>query len=127
MKTIRCLPRMFSGLRLLAILLGGCPISSTAVAQQLNAIGVTLLRSVVTNADGTGIRIAQPEAKGAGIPPDFEVNPANNSVQKPVSLFLYLGTNGTANVFPNSVGTESGHADSVASYFYGLPGGVATN
>ena len=100
---------------------------STAQAQQLNAIGVTLLRSVITNADGTGIRIAQPEAKGTNIPPDFEVNPANGSVQKPVSIFMYLGTNGTANVFPNSVGTESGHADSVASYFYGLPGGVATN
>ncbi|MGA9779388.1 MAG: S8 family serine peptidase [Verrucomicrobiia bacterium] len=123
MKTTRCL-RL---LRFLAILLGGCQIGSTAQAQQLNAIGVTLLRSVVTNADGTGIRVAQPEAQGTNIPPDFEVNPANSSVQQPVSLFLYINTNGTANFFPNSLGTESGHADTVASYFYGLPGGVATN
>ena len=123
MKTTRCLRR----LRFLAILLGGCQIGWTAQAQQLNAIGVTLLRSVVANADGTGVRVAQPEAEGTNIPPDFEVNPADGSVQQPVSLFLYINTNGTANVFPNSLGTESVHADTVAAYFYGLPGGVASN
>ncbi len=114
-------------IRVLLFLLGGLPLGLTVHAQDLNGIGVTLLRSIVTNADGTGIRVAQPEAQGTNIPPDFEVNPANNSVQQPVSLFLYINTNGTANFFPNSLGTESGHADTVASYFYGLPGGVATN
>jgi hypothetical protein len=98
----------------------------TACAQQLDTIGVTLLRAVVTNVNGTGVRVAQPEAQGTNIPPDFEVNPANGSVQQPVSLFTYINTN-TANTFPNSLGTESGHADSVAGLFYGLPGGVATN
>lgn len=113
---------MFSGLRFLAMLWAGCQTGLTAQAQQLDAIGVTLLRAVVTNADGTGMRVAQPEAGY----PSFEVNPANSSVQQPASPFTYLGTNGTANVFPNSLGTESGHADDVAGNFYGLPGGVAT-
>ena len=96
-------------------------------AQDLNEIGVTLLRSVATNTDGTGIRVAQPEAPGTNIPPDFEVNPAYSFVQKPAGLFTYFETNGTASFFPNSLGTESGHADTVASNFYGFPGGVATN
>ena len=119
MKTTRCL-RLF---RLLMVLLGGCPTGLAAYGQQLNAIGVALLRSVVTNADGSGIPVAQPEAGY----PSFEVNPANSSVQQPTTLFTYLGSNGTASVFPNSLGTESGHADAVAANFYGLPGGVATN
>ena len=99
----------------------------TARAQQLDTIGVTLLRAVVTNnVDGTGIRVAQPEAWTTNPPPDFEVNPANGAVQKPASLFSYIDTN-TVTGFPNILGTESSHADTVASYFYGLPGGVATN
>jgi hypothetical protein len=44
-----------------------------------------------------------------------------------VSLFTYFSSSGTANNFPNVVGGESGHADNVAEYFYGIPGGVATN
>ncbi|HUA68921.1 MAG TPA: S8 family serine peptidase [Candidatus Saccharimonadales bacterium] len=123
MKTTRCL-RLF---RLLAIFLGGSSIGLTACGQQLNAIGVTLLRSVVTNADGTGVRVAQPEAQGTNIPPDFEVNPGNASVQQPTSLFTYINTNGSVSSFPNSLGTESGHADDVAGNFYGTPSGVATN
>jgi len=123
MKKARCL-RM---IRVLLFLLGVLQMDLLVHAQQLDSIGVTLLRTVTTNVDGTGIRVAQPEASGTNIPPDFEVNPANSLVQKPASLFTYFGTNGTANVFPNGVGTESGHADTVASYIYGLPGGVATN
>jgi hypothetical protein len=123
MKTIRCLGLF----RLLVILLGGCPIGLVVHGQQLNAIGVTLLRSVVTNADGTGIRVAQPEAWQTNNPPDFEVNPANGLVQQPANIFTYISSNGTANVFPNSLGTESEHANEVAGNFYGMSGGVATN
>jgi hypothetical protein len=114
-------------IRLLPFLLGGLQMELPLHAQDLNEIGVTLLRSVATNTDGTGIRVAQPEAPGTNIPPDFEVNPAYSFVQKPAGLFTYFETNGTASFFPNSLGTESGHADTVASNFYGFPGGVATN
>ena len=40
-------------------------------AQQLDAIGVTLLRSVATNVNGTGIRVAH-RKRGYKIPPDLK-------------------------------------------------------
>jgi len=95
----------------------------TARASCLDAIGVTLLRTVTTNVNGTGIRVAQPEA-GA---PYFEVDPANSWVQQPNGLFTYITSSGTTNFFPNSLGSNSDHADEVASNFYGLPVGIATN
>lgn len=91
-------------------------------AQDLNMIGLTLLRTVTTNINGAGINVAQPEAAA----PTFEVNPT--AVNQPASLFLtYTSASGTATNFPNSVGSESGHANGVGGYFYGLSGGVATN
>ena len=96
-----------------------------AQAQSLDQIGVTLLRATTTNLNGSGIRVAQPEASFGGSPPTFEVNPA--ATGQPASLFTYISTVGTASTYPNSVGSESGHADSVGGLFYGLAGGVATN
>lgn len=90
--------------------------------------GVTLLRAAVaTNVDGSGIRVAQPEA-ALDAPTSFtkwEVNPAE--VGRPMSIFTYYSTNGSANVYPNSLGTNSWHAKNVGNDFYGIPGGVATN
>jgi hypothetical protein len=94
-----------------------------ARASNLDTIGVTLLRTVTTNINGAGIRVAQVEASSSSL--DFEVNP--NVVGQPTNLFTYYSTNGSATNFPNSVGTESGHGDSVAANFYGQSGGVATN
>ena len=97
-------------------------------AQSLDQIGLTLLRSQTTNLDGSGIRVAQPEANTDGDtnhPSAFEVNPA--SPNQPASRFDYFSAAGATNIFPNSVGNESGHADGVAYYFYGLAVGVATN
>ena len=91
----------------------------------LDPIGVTLLRVVTTNVNGTGIRAGQAEA-GYGTATDWEVNPGASGVGQPVSLFTYTSSSGTANSFPNAVGAESSHADLVAGCFYGLPGGVAT-
>ena len=82
------------------------------------------MREVTTNVDGTGVRVAQPEAGGA---PYFEVNPADAWVQQPTNLFTYITGRGTTNDFPNSLGNDSAHADEVASNFYGLPVGVAPN
>jgi len=97
-----------------------------ARAQSLDTIGVTLLQAVTTNVNGTGIRVAQLEA-GYGTTTNWEVNPGAGSVGQPMSLFTYFSSSGTANNFPNAVGAESGHADGVAEYFYGIPLGVATN
>ncbi len=104
----------------LAVLAGLFP---PARAQNLDQIGITLLRALTTNVDGSGIRVAQPEASA----PAFEVNPTNNFVQQPISLFTYSSAAGTDTNYPNSVGTESSHANSVAEFFYGIPNGVATN
>jgi hypothetical protein len=108
---------------LAAILSGGL-----AAGQTLDQIGVTALRAVTTNLDGSGIRVAQPEANTDGNtndPSAFEVNPA--LVGQPVAWFTYASYLGTTNGFPNVVGGASGHAASVAANFYGLPNGVATN
>src|ERR1019366_10030939 len=70
-----------------------------------------------------GIRAEQPEASGPGL--NFEVNP--NIVGQPTNLFTYYSGLGSAIGFTNSVGTPSDHADAVGGFFYGLPGGVATN
>lgn len=104
---------------------GICLLSATpaAFASDLDTLGVTLLRQVDATLTGQGSTVAQPEASGGGSPPAFEVNPA--AAGQPVGLFTYTSSNGTATTFPNSVGTESGHADSVGYNFYGLGSGMA--
>ncbi len=103
-----------------------------AGASNLDTIGVTLLRTMTTNLNGAGIRAGQPEA-GYGTATNWEVNPGASGVGLPTNLFTYYysaspyRTVSTANTFTNSLGLESGHADTVAANFYGLSGGVATN
>jgi hypothetical protein len=87
-------------------------------------IGVTLLQAVTTNVNGSGIRVAQPEAD-YDLGTNWEVNPG--AVGQPTGLFTYISGDGSTNGFPNSLSSESGHADAVAGNFYGIPGGVATN
>ena len=101
---------------------------TAAYPSNLDTIGVTLLRQTTTNLDGTGIHVGHAEAEATVNGNDWEVNPGqtNPPVNLPVSNFSYH-SNTTANTYPNSLGTESGHANTVAEYFYGLPGGVATN
>jgi hypothetical protein len=104
-----------------------CLSLTTASSSNLDTIGVTLLRQVTTNLSGSGIHVGQAEAQATGHG-DWEVNPGqtNPAVNLPVSDFSYH-SNSTATTFTNSLGTESGHADTVAQFFYGLPQGVATN
>lgn len=91
----------------------------TASASDFETIGAAWLRQVDPTLNGTGVPVAQAEA-GA---PSWEVNPA--AVSQPASLFSYSCSNGTVNVFPNSFGSESSHADAVASFFYGAFSGVS--
>ena len=100
-----------------------------ARAQNLDTIGVTLLQTVTTNVNGAGIRVAQPEA-GYGTATNWEVNPgaAGWTAGESVHLLFHAYTRWHGKYFPEcSLGPESGHADAVAEYFYGIPGGVATN
>jgi len=94
-------------------------------AGDLDLMGVTVLRQIDPTLNGSGVKVAQPEYSNPGVG-DFEVNPGY--VGQSASLFTYISTNGSiATGFPNSVGVESGHADTVAGHFYGISGGVATN
>jgi hypothetical protein len=111
--------------RILAFIFAGL-VGVTVRAQDLDTIGVTLLRTVTTNLDGAGIRVAQPEGYDNGTT-NWEVNPTNIYGQQPVSLFTYTSSLGSTTNFPNGLNAESGHADAVAGNFYGMPWGVATN
>jgi hypothetical protein len=113
--------RKCQGLKTFAILTLACSAGTAAFASNLDTIGVTLLRTVTTNLNGSGVRVAQPEA-GA---PVFEVNPL--AVGMPISLFTYTVAASTTNNYPNALGSESGHANTVASFFYAPAAGVATN
>ena len=88
-----------------------------------DTLGLMALRTLVTNLNGSGVRVAQAEASA----PVFEVNPTNSEVSQPVSRFTFINGSSSATGFPNSLGTESGHSDNVAGDFYGMRFGVATN
>src|SRR5260370_28035869 len=85
----------------------------------VDTIGLAPLRALAPGLVGTGVSVAQPEAGS----PTWEVNPA--AVAQPQSRFTWISSTGTAAIFPNTIGLESGHADAVAGFFYGAPGGVA--
>ncbi len=95
-------------------------------ASDLDTIGVTVLRQVDPTLNGSGVKVAQVEAPlSADSPPPFEVNPV--AAGQPTNLFTWVSSLGTATIYPNSVGTESWHADMVAANFYGITNGPATN
>jgi hypothetical protein len=100
-------------------------LSLAALESLADQIGFSALQSVTTNLNGTGIRLAQPEAALSDPPPAFEVDPAN--VGQPVTVFTYISDWGTNNAFPNSAGIDSNHADGVGNRIYGMPFGMATN
>jgi hypothetical protein len=94
-------------------------------ANDLDTIGVTVLRQVDPTLTGSGVKVAHPEAPYPN-DNDYEVNP--NYVGQPTNLFTYISTNGAVVTgFPNSAGIESGHADLVGANFYGVFRGAATN
>lgn len=90
-----------------------------ATASEFEAIGLDQLRLMVPSLTGSGVVVAQPEVNAPG----WQVNPA--VVNQPQSLFTWTASAGSTNVFPNSIGAESGHANGVATPFYGLTNGVA--
>lgn len=111
-----------SGIWIIAFILLAC---ATAHAQNPNTVGFTLLQTLATNLNGSGIRVGQPEAPYDQGSNDFEVDPA--VVLVPTNHFTWY-SNGLSNaMFPNPLGTVSEHADGVGFVFYGAPGMAATN
>jgi len=116
MKSIYSVGAVFAAVMLLG---------AAARGDYLDDMGVAAMRAT-TNLDGSGIHVAQPEASLTPDNLEWEVDPA--VVGQPVAKFTYTSSLGTATGFPNSVGSDSGHADySVGVYFYGPAQGVATN
>jgi hypothetical protein len=133
--------RSFRGASLVASALAAMvPITglaaSTAWAVTTNPtlvqIGVADLQQANSSIDGTGVTVAQVEASaGYYNPPGdpyaymsvFEPNPTN--LNQSASKFTYIDYSPTPSTF--SSGQYSGHAEAVASLFYGNTGsGVAT-
>ena len=84
----------------------------------LDMIGVTQLRHLDSELNGTGVRVAHPESAVAGPAGQYQVNPS--VVGQPESLFTWIGDTGqTANEFPNNVGTQGEHANLTGRTFYG--------
>ena len=86
-----------------------------------DTFGLTALRTITTNLNGGGVYVGQAEAVASV----YEVNPAN--VGQPVGLFSYIYGASSTNGYPNTLGTDSSHSDSVGNDFYGMSFGVATN
>lgn len=97
--------------------------AATARAGEFDTIGGTLLRQVAPTLLGSNVPVAQPEGYDSGITGAFEVAPF--TVGQPTNLFTWISSNGVAGTYPNSVGSISAHADSVAGNFYGNGTGVA--
>ncbi len=93
-------------------------------AGDLDVIGASVLRQIDPTLLGDGVYVAQPEATDLG-QTNFEVNPT--AVNQTAARFAWISDAGTSTTFPNTVGTESGHADGVGWNFYGVSGGVAPN
>src|SRR4051812_18107049 len=91
---------------------------SPLLAQADDVIGVTFLRSLDNSLTGSGVQVIQAEAPVSTAGTDWEVSPL--AVGLPSSLFTWIsGTATNVGIFPNSSGTESGHADTVGNNFYG--------
>ena len=119
-RRMKCLPEKIAALVLAFAVVAGGP----ACAQNLDQIGVTLLRVMTTNVDGSGIRVAQPEGN-YDLGTNWEVNPG--FISRPPGFLTYFSADGSTTSFPNSLSSESTHADYVGIFFYGMSGGVATN
>src|SRR3989442_1688197 len=92
------------------------------LAWPADPVGVIFLRSLDSSLTGSGVSVIQAEAPVSGT--SWEVSPL--AVGQPGSLFTWIsGTATNAAIFPNSSGTESGHADEVGNDFYGTAAGVA--
>ena len=96
-------------------------------ATDLDTVGVTLLRQFDPSLRGDGVRVALVEGPlDNSSPPPFENDPA--TAGQPASLYTYYSSSGTASgVYPNTVGSDSWHADAVGADFYSPANGAVPN
>ena len=94
--------------------------SGSAFCGVLEATGVDLLRRSEPALTGIGIPVAHPEAIYTLLGVDWEVNPA--AVGKPGTFFTWSSDLGSSTNYPNFLGLESSHANTVGGLFYGAQG-----
>ncbi len=98
--------------------------SMAHASPELDTVGVTLLRATDPTLIGSGVNVAQVEApESSAMPVPWQVNPS--IVFHPTNLFTYISADGIASNYPNALGTQSHHANSVAGNFFGVEAGVA--
>jgi hypothetical protein len=88
-------------------------------ASDFETIGLVNLRNLVPSLTGAGVVVALPES-GA---PAWQANPA--AINQSVALFTWHSGGGSESNYPNSLGSESWHANEVAKAFFGLTNGTA--
>jgi hypothetical protein len=119
---MRCDARTFLSLvRLMTASLALFSASYRISAADSDIIGIQLLRQSDPSLDGNGVPVALVEA-GA---PYWEANPGAIGID--ANRISYSSGDGSAMSFPNLLGTESPHANTVGSLFFGLPQGMAPN
>src|SRR5438034_11514090 len=101
---------------LLSILLAVVVVVAGSAASDFDTIGITRLRNVDPTLVGTGVRVGL--AEGEVATNAWQVNPT--AVGQATSLFTYFSNDGSADMFPNSLGLESGHADGVGNLYFGV-------
>lgn len=89
-----------------------CLLATIVSASDSEIIGLVAMRRERPAITGQGITVAQPE--GQETPNAWQVNPLYNSG----AIFTWTSDLGMATNFPNAVGVESTHANSVAIKFY---------
>src|SRR4051812_27370633 len=82
--------------------------ATAARGDEFDTIGITTLRKVAPGLQGNGVPVAQAEAAENGVPGEFEVDPT--VAGQSASLFTWISRTGTANTYPNGVGSMSFHA-----------------
>jgi hypothetical protein len=94
--------------------------------------GLRAMSSVAPYLNGAGVRVAQAETEVSAVsPPPFEINPSAGGILS-ASITYFTGPPTTVlpqsgGAYPNSLGSESWHADAVGNLFYGFGVGVSTN
>lgn len=88
-------------------------------ASDAETIGLTAMRRERPALTGAGIPVAHPEAHE--VTNAWQVNPVIN----PSARFTWTSDRGTATNFPNAVGLESSHANTVGTLWYGTSSGIA--
>ncbi|MGC8541922.1 MAG: S8 family serine peptidase [Phycisphaerae bacterium] len=118
-------PRRLRPLALVVAAISACAgLQSATPAFATLSDGIAELQALNPALNGSGVSVGQVEANidtNTNGPDQFEVNPAASGVNQPQRVFSYIDGSGNVTTAFSSAG-YSGHATTVAQYFYGTAG-----